>query len=1184
MSGSKKVTVGYKIYLGMHMILSHGPIDRIRSIKVDGKTAWVGDLVSGRITISAPALFGGEKREGGISGAVDFEPGYLDQPQNDYLQSHLGVDIPAFRRVAGLVLRRVYLGMNPYLKKWSTRCSRVMIRQDGIEQWYPERAQINFRQTTYQPVVLIDESFLVWPGDWGVAPLNADDEVPNYSNSANIGFGTALKNHAYRVTGGATAQKLIDLSVPSRLTFHTMVLDRQYQETMALSIENADGVTFFRFEPVAHSDSDASRSIQVNGVSIGYSLSPGSLYFIQVDFGASFLVMRIFNPSGDQLNSYTAPFDGRQFARSITFTRAQGLFQGVQAYDNLRFHGSPVVMIGHDDMNPAHIIREALTDPDWGIGFLEDDIDDSSFRSAADRLFVEAMGISILWERQVTIEDFIKEIQRHIDAALYCDRRTGKWRLKLIRADYVADEVLVLGEADIERVENYRRPQPGDLLNSITVSYWEAETGDTSTITVDDPALIQIFGQVRGTSVKYDGFTNRNVAARAGRRDLRAMSSPLLSAVLYVKRSSAKDLYPGDAFAFEWPDLHDGRIIMRVSRMALGDGKRNTVRIECVEDVFSLPEAQSIADPDDEWESPSQLPQPAQYRVVRELPYYELVQRIGQANADEQLALNPDLGFVIASAARPGSAINANMSVDAGAGYEDAAVVDFCPFARLSEWAGPADTLLHVKDGSDLDLIQIGTHAELGTELVRVDHVDLDAGTITVGRGVLDTVPAPHAVDTPLLAWDVYADGDTTEYLAGETVSVKLLPVSGAGQVDLIDAPSDALTFDRRVARPYPPGQLMINTAAYPETIAGDADLSVSWAHRDRLQQTSGTLQDTTDGNIGPEDGTTYTLRIYGEHDEIGREVSGIDTTSFVYDIEDEKADFGYPSDVEAQGFVDLIASYSLRAFWKQDESSGTAMAEYTGTHPATHQGSVAGGASPVIGAFDHAANYPAGSSDYTNVPTNVLPASGTTPVVTFVFVFATTKTGAQTLWEKRNSTTQLDNRLAINLNVNAAGSAEAGKARLFTRTVTTNASFAFTGAISAMYDGNPHMLAVEVNGGSSKMYFDGQPVACSGSVLTGQLHGGTGHVIGGRETSSTAPFEGRMNTVAVINGTLTAQQHADLWAVRDNTGDELLLRPSGRLRIELESVRDGLASYQKHNHVLLRNGNGFDNGEWIGE
>lgn len=42
--------------------------------------------------------------------------------------------------------------------------------------------------------------------------------------------------------------------------------------------------------------------------------------------------------------------------------------------------------------------------------------------------------------------------------------------------------------------------------------------------------------------------------------------------------------------------------------------------------------------------------------------------------------------------------------------------------------------------------------------------------------------------------------------------------------------------------------------------------------------------------------------------------------------------------------------------------------------------------------------------------------------------------------------------------------------------------------------------------------------------------------------------------------------------------------RPNGRLRIELESVRDGLASYQKHNHVLLRNGNGFDNGEWIGE
>ena len=41
--------------------------------------------------------------------------------------------------------------------------------------------------------------------------------------------------------------------------------------------------------------------------------------------------------------------------------------------------------------------------------------------------------------------------------------------------------------------------------------------------------------------------------------------------------------------------------------------------------------------------------------------------------------------------------------------------------------------------------------------------------------------------------------------------------------------------------------------------------------------------------------------------------------------------------------------------------------------------------------------------------------------------------------------------------------------------------------------------------------------------------------------------------------------------------------RHGDRLRFELESVRGGLVSYQKHNHTVIREGYGFNYGYYYG-
>lgn len=122
--GSKKQTIGYKYYLDVHAILTHGPVDLLLGLQFDKRTAWSGSLASGTFNVSADNLFGGDKREGGVSGSIDFMSGGPAQTPNSYLDSIL-IDTPAFRGVSGLVFKQFYFGMNPYLKIWSARLQRI---------------------------------------------------------------------------------------------------------------------------------------------------------------------------------------------------------------------------------------------------------------------------------------------------------------------------------------------------------------------------------------------------------------------------------------------------------------------------------------------------------------------------------------------------------------------------------------------------------------------------------------------------------------------------------------------------------------------------------------------------------------------------------------------------------------------------------------------------------------------------------------------------------------------------------------------------------------------------------------------------------------------------------------------------------------------------------------------------
>ncbi len=692
-TSSEAVTVGYKYYLGWHAVMCHGPVDKVTRFSMDGKIALEGVTTGGQVTVDAPELFGGDEREGGVSGLVDVEMGAPSQGRNTYLQSMLGEAIPAFRGVLGLVFRQFYFGNSPYFKRWSIRATRIATRQNGMPQWY--------------------------------------------SGKANVG----------------------------------------------------------------------------------------------------------------------------------------------------------------GDMNPAHIIREILTDPDWGMGYPENDMDETTFRAAADALYSAGTGISLLWDKQQKLSDFLSLILRHIDGSVYTSRETGKFVLVLARGGYTVSSLPLLDEAVIESIADLKRSTVAELTNQVTVVYWDKSTGKQNSTTVQDIALAASQGGTVGTTIQYPGFTNGTEATKAASRDLKALSTPLASATLYVSRKAA-NLNIGDVFRFAWSEYNIAQIIFRVTNIELGELTSNLVKLSVVEDVFAVSKAVYSPPPPSAWVNPIAAPVAVPYRLFTEVPYYLLARAFGDSTAG---ALPQTASYLMIGGTHPGgTAFSARVQVNEGAGYQQQSTLNFCPTAVVSGTYGPGNNSLTIANGKDLDLVSVGDLVSIGIGTVSTNElaevVSITPTTLTLKRGMLDTVPMAIANNTRLMfigssaiPWTVRLPN---EYALSESISVKLLTTTGQGTLPIGSAPADTVTVNStsgRQFRPYPPGKVQVNGVAYPTTISGP--FALTWAHRDRLQQTGQAPIDQSAANIGPEPGTTYTVRLYGEAGTLLRTATGLTGTSYTWT--DELADSG---------------------------------------------------------------------------------------------------------------------------------------------------------------------------------------------------------------------------------------------------------------------------------------------------
>lgn len=914
---SSSQTVGYRYFVGVHMVLCAGPIDYLIRILVDNDVAWAGKFGQGTININQWDLFGGDSQEGGLQGNADICLGGPDQQQNGYLLSRLAGLVPAFRGVVSVILNQMYMGLNPYLKQWSFRATRIHVRQNGIPQWYDAKAAIATSSQIspgFGPLILQSVYLNADSGSFSLPnPVGIGNLLVLFMGGQEAEQGVSALPTGFAWQGNSGFFPGLNVAVATAISTVSPIITtaRQFAEApdygVLMEIGGAADFNYYTSDDTSSYSGDAPNGVIVTPEYP--STANPSLYLTMFgilrpdgDMSASTFSSPYINDDGTTDDPAPAvllkqwsvppawpPADSRSAA--IALVQASDYYVNTYASSGqINPNGSMSIGIKCDavpqvgggvgyqspiatmiftgqaiiqtDMNPAHIIRECLTDPDWGMGYAEADIDNVSFTAAADQLYTEGLGCSKLWNSESTIEDLISEICQLINASIYVSRSTGLFVLKLIRNDYTLADLITLDPSNVDNVTDFVSPKVGSLANQVVVTYWDAGQNQNGTVTAQDIAMIAAEGTTISQAVTYDGCTNAGLASQLAQRDLKTLSTPLISASIETNLVAA-GLNIGDCFIWTWPDYKVNQVVMRVTGIGFGDSKNNAILIKCAQDVFGPLPPPSVASNTTGWISSNGLPTPVTQQLFFEAPYVELVRVQGQATTDSAITATPEIGYAAIAAAKPtAGGLSANFYDNLGAGMVQVSNLDFCPNAKLSANVGIFDASFVLSNPQYLNEVVAGTWFQVDGEIMAFQSVASDGVTVSVLRGCFDTIAAAHSAGAVCFFWDGFSSYDDTQLVSGEAITGALCTVTGSGVLPISSATVASLTIVGRAGLPYPPASPMINGTRFDGVTAVSGAFTVSWKERNRLTQQDQVI-DQTQATVTPEINTRYFLGFY---------------------------------------------------------------------------------------------------------------------------------------------------------------------------------------------------------------------------------------------------------------------------------------------------------------------------------
>lgn len=859
-----KTTVGYWYKVAYHAGLGVA-MDAFLEFRGGDKTAWSGTLgSSGTIHINAPNLWGGEKDQGGISGDVDIMFGEATQLPNAYLISTFGNQQPAWRGLATLVFKGGRYGaMNPYPQKPSYKFMRIVKGWDNDACWYPEHAAVTV--------------------SGGGLTATLTDFNTNFHSNAPSKFqliNGAIANTTINATNGDYWRIQAPFSNISSLYCEFSILTLAAGDPLIIALTDASGNHIIDFCPLTENTVDPVQRPSVNyfGTILpiyGSTLAAGATYSFEALINKAAGTWTYWLRQGAvQLATGTAPLTSTGAPAWLYFTRSSNAAaSAVSQYSLVRLAGPGQAM------NPAHILYYARTQQDMGREPTAN-MADASFRAAADWYYNQGFGLCTEYDPAAeSVDDFIARIEKVAGCSMSRSPTDGLWYLDVANGVYDLDSLPTLTDDDI--LDYSESPSVMDsATNSVSVKYFDPGAKETlTTAPVQALALVDTFGTI-SEQVSYPEIPTGDLAVRIATRDLLASVTPTRSFSLTTTRVPYA-WRVGTYFRLQTPKRGIADMVCMVAEKSSGTLKSGAIKITASQDIYSLPQASFVDTEHGVDTRPSQIPVAIAQELAYEVPYIDLVRSLSRADLQ---ALPADAGYLATVATDPARSIDYTItaSEDGGSTWNGNYSAQFCPMALVVSADPLVDaaplTALTLSQPSGLGNVSAGSAALWGSEVVRVDAIDPVALTVTVGRGCADTPPVPHAANEPIWFFDDFYGSDLTEYAAGETIAVKLLTNTGSAQLDPSLATSMAVAFNERQARPYAPGALLVNGAPYPSEAS--APLTISWAHRDRVNQAD-QLVDTTQASVGPETGVTYTVRTYvnGTLDSTATGLTGTSTT-----------------------------------------------------------------------------------------------------------------------------------------------------------------------------------------------------------------------------------------------------------------------------------------------------------------
>lgn len=571
-------------------------------------------------------------------------------------------------------------------------------------------------------------------------------------------------------------------------------------------------------------------------------------------------------------------------------------------------------------MNGAHILYEINTNPEWGRGMPAELIDENSYIRAANQLCDEGFGLCLPWFRQEAIKEFIPVIINHIGAAQYVDRTTGKMTIRLIRNDYVIEDLpLFTLSSGILRVEDDDSSGEETAFNEIIVKGFDPTTKEDIAVRWQNNASIRALGEIISNTIEYRGIPTRDLLLRVAEREA-MIQLPLRRMTLYMDRRAWK-IAPAMPFRISVPSKGILSLVVRAGEVTDNPLKDGEIIIKVVEDVFAMPASTYVEPTFSQWTPPSFEAVPSPETRLYEVNWRDYYRRSTEA---DRSAVDAGTSFIAELAKAPPGVQDQGFDIATRTGGESYATYVNGGFTSFLTLDGDI-TALATTFTVELDDIPAFAVEYVEKMAVLVDDEQMELTTFdeitgigTIKRGVADTIPAPHLNGATIWLIDDELVSDGREFTDGETVYAKVLTRTSSDLLDLAEADEDMIEVNQRVFRPYPPGDVKVDGDSVYVVIGEHAVPVLTWEHRDRIVQAD-MLVGHTEGSVGPESGVTYVIRVYLGSDGVTllrtTDVGSVDT--WTYDATMQTAD-GDPTAVffEIESKRDGLASQFRYRFY----------------------------------------------------------------------------------------------------------------------------------------------------------------------------------------------------------------------------------------------------------------------------